>query len=63
MRGHTKIPLSIVSSRYKPVQPAEILEFYRDLAEIGGYEVNGYLLPTWSGLLNVSLSRLNSSRR
>lgn len=38
-RSDTKIPLSIVSSRYKPVQPAEILEFYRDLTEIGGYEL------------------------
>jgi phage/plasmid-like protein (TIGR03299 family) len=38
-RSDTKAPLSIVSSRYKVVQPAEILEFYRDLTEIGGYEM------------------------
>jgi phage/plasmid-like protein (TIGR03299 family) len=38
-RSDTKAPLSIVSSRYKVVQPAEILEFYRDLTEIGGYEL------------------------
>ena len=28
----------MVSSRYKVVQAAEILEFYRDLTEVGGYE-------------------------
>jgi len=38
-RSDTKAPLSVVSSRYKVVQPAEILEFYRDLTEIGGYEL------------------------
>lgn len=38
-RSDTKAPLSIVSGRYKVVQPAEILEFYRDLTEIGGYEM------------------------
>ena len=38
-RSDTKAPLSIVSSRYKIVQPTEILEFYRDLTEIGGYEL------------------------
>jgi phage/plasmid-like protein (TIGR03299 family) len=39
LRSDTKAPLSIVSSRFKVVQPAEILEFYRDLTEIGGYEL------------------------
>jgi len=38
-RSDTKAPLSVVSSRYKVVQPAEILEFYRDLTEVGGYEL------------------------
>jgi phage/plasmid-like protein (TIGR03299 family) len=38
-RSDTKAPLSIVSSRFKVVQPAEMLEFYRDLTEIGGYEL------------------------
>jgi phage/plasmid-like protein (TIGR03299 family) len=38
-RSDTKTPLSIVSSRFKVVQPAEILEFYRDLTEVGGYEL------------------------
>jgi phage/plasmid-like protein (TIGR03299 family) len=38
-RSDTKAPLSIVSSRYKVVQPSEILEFYRDLTEVGGYEL------------------------
>jgi len=38
-RSDTKTPLSVVSRRYKVVQPAEILEFYRDLSEVGGYEL------------------------
>lgn len=38
-RSDTKAPLSIVSSRYQVVQPREILEFYRDLTEVGGYEL------------------------
>lgn len=38
-RSDTKAPLSVVSSRFKVVQPAEVLEFYRDLIEIGGYEM------------------------
>jgi phage/plasmid-like protein (TIGR03299 family) len=38
-RSDTKAPLSVVSKRFKVVQPAEILEFYRDLTEIGGYEL------------------------
>jgi phage/plasmid-like protein (TIGR03299 family) len=38
-RSDTKTPLSIVSKRFKVVQPSEILEFYRDLTEIGGYEM------------------------
>jgi phage/plasmid-like protein (TIGR03299 family) len=38
-RSDTKAPLAIVSKRFHVVQPAEILEFYRDLTEIGGYEL------------------------
>lgn len=38
-RSDTKAPLSIVSSRYQVVQPAQILEFYRDLSEAGGFEL------------------------
>jgi phage/plasmid-like protein (TIGR03299 family) len=38
-RSDTKAPLSVVSNRFKVVQPAEVLEFYRDLTEIGGYEM------------------------
>jgi len=38
-RSDTKAPLAIVSSRYQVVQPAEILEFYRDLTDIGGFEL------------------------
>jgi len=32
-------PLSTVSQRYQVVQPAEILEFYRDLVQVGGYQL------------------------
>ena len=32
-------PYSVVSSKYKPVQPKEIMEFYRDLAQLGGFKL------------------------
>lgn len=38
-RSDTKAALSVVSSRYQVVQPSEILEFYRDLTEVGGFEL------------------------
>ena len=38
-RSDTKTPLAIVSKRYQVVQPVEILEFYRDLTNIGGLEL------------------------
>lgn len=38
-RSDTKEPLSVVSNRYQVVQPQEVLEFYRDLTEISGYEL------------------------
>lgn len=38
-RSDTKAPLSVVSARYNVVQPAQILEFYRDLTEVGGFEL------------------------
>ncbi|AIU27184.1 hypothetical protein LV28_12210 [Pandoraea pnomenusa] len=38
-RSDTKAPLSVVSSRYQVVQPREILEFYRDLTAVGGFEL------------------------
>jgi phage/plasmid-like protein (TIGR03299 family) len=38
-RSDTHAPLSVVSSRYQVVQPRAVLEFYRDLTEIGGYEM------------------------
>ena len=31
--------LSVVSNRYKVVQPRDVLEFYRDLVEVGGFEL------------------------
>lgn len=38
-RSDTKSPLSVVSSRYHVVQPREVLEFYRDLVGVSGYEL------------------------
>ena len=38
-RSDTKAPLSVVSSRYQVVQPQSVLEFYRDLTEISGFEL------------------------
>jgi phage/plasmid-like protein (TIGR03299 family) len=38
-RSDTKAPLSVVSDRYQVVQPREVLEFYRDLTDVAGYEL------------------------
>ncbi len=38
-RSDTNTPLSVVSNRYQVVQPREILEFYRDLTKVSGFEL------------------------
>ncbi|MDH5548052.1 MAG: DUF932 domain-containing protein [Gammaproteobacteria bacterium] len=38
-RSDDNSPLSVVSERYKVVQPEEVIEFYRDLTEAHGYEL------------------------
>lgn len=38
-RSDTKEALSVVSKRYQVVQPHDVLEFYRDLTEASGYEL------------------------
>jgi phage/plasmid-like protein (TIGR03299 family) len=38
-RSDTLAPLSVVSSRYNVVQPSEVLHFYKDLVEVGGFEL------------------------
>lgn len=38
-RSDTKAPLSVVSRRFNVVQPLEVLDFYRDLTEVGGFEL------------------------
>jgi phage/plasmid-like protein (TIGR03299 family) len=38
-RSDTQAPLAVVSKRFQVVQPAEVLEFYRDLTEVGGFEL------------------------
>ena len=38
-RSDNNEPLSVVSKRYKVVQPKDVLEFYRDLVSAGGMEL------------------------
>lgn len=38
-RSDTNQALSVVSNRYQEVQPREVLEFYRDLVDLGGFEL------------------------
>lgn len=38
-RSDTMAPLSVVSNRYQVVQPEEVLHFYKDLVEAGGFEL------------------------
>lgn len=38
-RSDTLEPLSVVSKRYQVVQPGEIMEFYKDLTQYAGYEL------------------------
>lgn len=38
-RSDTKEALSVVSQRYQVVQPKEVLEFYRDLTDVSGYQL------------------------
>ena len=39
-RSDNHKPLSVVSKRYKAVQPAEVLEFFRDLVEDSGFRLH-----------------------
>jgi phage/plasmid-like protein (TIGR03299 family) len=38
-RSDNQAPLSVVSNRFKVVQPRDVLEFYRDLTEQSGFEL------------------------
>ena len=38
-RSDSGVPLSVVGDRYKVVQPRDVLEFYRDLTDVFGYEL------------------------
>lgn len=38
-RSDTKAPLSVVSMRFQIVQPHDVLKFYRDLTEAGGFKL------------------------
>jgi phage/plasmid-like protein (TIGR03299 family) len=38
-RSDTGVPLSVVSDRYRPVQPKQIIEFYRDLVDRWGFKL------------------------
>lgn len=39
-RSDNGLPLSIVSDRYKPVQPREVLDFFKDLVEESGFRLH-----------------------
>lgn len=39
-RSDTHAPLSVVSDRYKPVQPREVLDFFKDLVEESGFRLH-----------------------
>jgi len=39
-RSDTKAPLSVVSNRYKAVQPAEVLEFFDNLVKENGFRLH-----------------------
>lgn len=39
-RSDTLAPMSVVSDRYKPVQPAEVLDFFKDLVEESGFRLH-----------------------
>lgn len=39
LRSDTKAPLSIVSSKFQVVQPRQTLEFFRDLTEKAGFQI------------------------
>lgn len=39
-RSDTKRPLAVVSKRFQVVQPGEVLEFYRDLTAVNGFELD-----------------------
>jgi phage/plasmid-like protein (TIGR03299 family) len=39
-RNDNNLPLSIVSDRYKPVQPAEVLEFFDSLVKEAGFKLH-----------------------
>jgi len=38
-RSDTKAPLSVVSDRYHAVQPRDVLEFFRNLVDVGGFKI------------------------
>lgn len=38
-RDHDDKPYSVVSGRYKPVQPKQIMEAFRDLVALGGFQM------------------------
>lgn len=39
-RSDTFAPLSVVSARYKPVQPSQVLEFFHELAQEHGFKLH-----------------------
>ena len=67
-RSDTHAPLSVVSQRYQEVQPKQILEFYRDLTEQSGFELEtagvlkvGRSSGHWHGQGRLQHSRVKMS--
>jgi phage/plasmid-like protein (TIGR03299 family) len=40
LRSDTKDALGVVSDSYKVVQPAQVIEFFRDIVKVGGLELS-----------------------
>lgn len=38
-RSDSRVPLAVVSDRYKIVQPSEVISWFRDLSEVTGFEI------------------------
>ena len=38
-RSDNNVPLSVVSDRYRPVQPRQVLEFFKELIDVAGFKI------------------------
>lgn len=61
-RSDTKAPLSVVSQRFQVVQPSELLEFYRDLTEVSGFQLETAGVLKTAGKFGRSPAQVNRQR-